>query len=469
MKPISEKTICEQASIFYYDYIQDDRVSSIKPEILSHIEKCTLCQNEIQKLEVILTDTTDQTTAEKRRQKNIQSAALLASHFNLVNEKVTCNIAKRFMPSLADSSFDIRVPTPITVHIEKCYLCEHDLNTIREFKLTPNQLTYLERVFASQPKGHPEEYELYKKTIDSSVKMDFNDDTLSVLKQICERKESGIVTEYIPKKQVVLTLSENLCNSYKDWPVEVKVYDSTKETAKARKAQVGYQGLIRQLAKPLVAAAAVILVAVLLFVGTSAQAIKYDAIYDAISKVQNICLMTGSPEFKEKTQKVWISKALNIKLFYSADNWTLWDIQNKVRKTQIAESGYSGMDKLNDSEITNAKQTMDIPVGLLPFQSPSSMPAKYNWKSVPDKEATTQFHNIQIYDLLWSDKTADGSSVYYRWRVYIDNNTMLPKRAENWQKQASIGEYELRSWTDITYPQTPEVEKLIRQLGFVQK
>ena len=231
----------------------------------------------------------------------------------------------------------------------------------------------------------------------------------------------------------------------------------------------GRRSHIRQLVKPLAAIAAMTIVAIWLFVGTLAKAVKFDDIYNAIGKIQNICLISGTSEVAEATQKVWISKDLDIKLFYSANHWTLWDVQNRVRKSRTSESAYLETNNLDDAELMNVRQTMDIPLALLPFQSPHSLPDKYDWKSLSDKEVIGQFSNTQVYDLLWSDKTVNGSLVYYRWRVYINKDTLLPKRVEYWQKHLSVGKYELKNWTNITYPQTHDIEKLIHEIGFVPK
>lgn len=210
-----------------------------------------------------------------------------------------------------------------------------------------------------------------------------------------------------------------------------------------------------------------IFVAVWLFVGSFAKAIEFNDIYNVIGKIKNICLISGTSEVDEAIQKVWVSKDLNIKLFYSANHWIFWDIQNKVRRSRTGELAYLETNELNDAELMNVKQTMDVSLALLPFQNPRLLPDKYDWKLLPDKEVAKQFSNIQVYDLLWSNKTANGSLVYYKWRVYIDKGNLLPKRIENWQKYSPSGKYELKNWMDITYPQTYEVEKLIRENGFV--
>ena len=472
MKYNNKETFCERAGIFYYDYIQGAKLYRVEPEIFRHIEKCPFCRGEIERLKVILAEPAYQTVAEKTNQKDTQVTTILASHFNLMNKEVTCGIAKRFLTSLAGLSFDIKIPTPITVHIVNCCQCKYDLETIRKLRLTDEQLTRLGRVVASQMVERSEECEIHSELIESSATLDFDNDTLALLRHIIERQESGIVTEYITKGRMNIKTSDNLYSDYMSWPVEVAVHDRKKETTDRTdltRSLADRHSHIKQLIKPLAAVAAVIFVAVWFFVGTFAKAIEFNDIYNAIGKVRNICLIKGTSVIDGAAQKVWISKDLNIKLFCSAGHWILWDVQNKVKKSWSTESAYLETNELDDAELTNVEQTMDVPLILLPFQTPYSLPNGYDWKLLPAKEVTGQFSNTQVYDLLWSNKTANGSLVYYRWRAYINKDTLLPERIENWQKYSSTGKYELKNWMDITYPQIYEIKKLIRDTGLVPK
>lgn len=472
MKKNSKKTICRQASIFYYDYIQNAVTNDIEPEILSHIEKCAFCQSEIERLKAVLAEPAGRAAAEKINRKNAQVTAILASHFNLANEEVTCGIAKRFMPSLASLPFDIKIPTPITAHIEHCTMCKHDIDAIRSLKLTDEQFNRLVQVIASQIIEHGEESLLQGESIKSLTAFNFDNNALAVLKHIIERQESGIITEYVTKRPTNAETAREPYGDYTNWHAEVVVHNGKKKTADkidwtAR--QTGSHGRISQLVKPLVAAAAVVFIAVWLFFGAFAKAIEFSDIYDVIIKVQNICLATGDSEVNEATQKIWISKPLNIKVLYSAGQWILWSVQNKTRKTLTDGTAPLETDKLSETELTNVKQTMDIPSVLLPFQDPHFLPAEYHWKLLAAAEVSQKLHNTNVYDLLWSDKTVGGQLVYKKWRAYIDKDTLLPKRVESWQKQSPADEYELKNWMDITYPQTQDVEELIHKTSFDQK
>ncbi|MFA6186641.1 MAG: hypothetical protein WC770_05445 [Phycisphaerae bacterium] len=453
MKFAGAKTSCEQASVFYYDYINGD-LDNAEPSIFSHIKECAFCSSEIERLKELLVETTDQTANGTVSRKNKLITTILASHFHLADKEVTCGIAKQFMSSLASPLTDIRVATPITAHIENCPLCRHDLDVICGLKLTDEQLTRLGRVITIQTLGHNQD--ISSEEIDLLKTIGVDNNTLNVLKQILERQESGIVTEYITRKETSIS-GRNAPTKHNN---NVRIHNNS---------QAGGYNRVRKLVKPLATIAALIFAATWLFVGTFANAIEYDDIYNAISRMQNICLMTGEFTTNEPTQKVWISNTLNVKLFHSGNHWMLWDIQNKIKKTQITGSDSSEVGNLNDADIASIKQTMNIPLGVLPFQRYSSLPNKYSWKLSADDKVALQIRNTCIYDLLWVDKTANDSSIHYKWRAYIDKDTMLPKRVENWRKQSAASQYELTGWTNITYPTTQEVKYLIGSIAFTGK
>lgn len=446
MKFADAKTSCEQASIFYYDYIQGT-LDNVEPSVLSHIEKCTFCSNEIERLKTILAETSDQTENDARSRKNKLITTILASHFRLADKKVTCGIAKQFIPGLASPLADIRVATPITAHIKSCPLCRHDFDAIRELNLTDDQLARLGRAITIQTLRRNQDVPL--NGIDSLETMGVDDNKLNVLKQIFERQESGIVTEYITQKEICTSAHNDVLIKNQN---KIRTYNNS------------YNSVIR-LARPLAAAAA-ITIAIWFFVGTFANAVEYDDIYAAVNRIQNICLVTGESGINEPTQKIWVSNALNVKLFRSGNHWIFWDIENKIRKTQITGLDSFEVGNLNDAEIASIKQTMNIASGVLPFQSLSSLPDKYKWKSLSDNKTALQIRNAHIYDLLWTNKTTNNRVIYYKWRAYIDKDTMLPKRVENWRKQSPAEQYELTGWTNITYPTTQEVKDMIHSAAF---
>ena len=67
--------------------------------------------------------------------------------FQLLDEHVACRDVKCFLPKLALACAQIRIPTPVTVHVDHCPQCTEDLAALRELNLTAPQLKRLSRFF----------------------------------------------------------------------------------------------------------------------------------------------------------------------------------------------------------------------------------------------------------------------------------------------------------------------------------
>ena len=57
-------------------------------------------------------------------------------------------------------------------------------------------------------------------------------------------------------------------------------------------------------------------------------------------------------------------------------------------------------------------------------------------------------------------------SIDYQRRCYIDSKTKHPFKIEYWQKTQHSQEYELTTFTEITYPTENQVLQAIDQAGF---
>jgi len=71
----------------------------------------------------------------------------LRRHFGCLDEQVTCSRVKPFLPGLLIPILRIRIPTPITVHIDHCPECADDLKALGDLGLSPAQLERLERLY----------------------------------------------------------------------------------------------------------------------------------------------------------------------------------------------------------------------------------------------------------------------------------------------------------------------------------
>jgi hypothetical protein len=299
---------------------------------------------------------------------------------------------------------------------------------------------------------------------------------------ILERHESGIVTCYEIRdsgRESTVSSSDGL---YKDWPIEVQVFDHSAETETVETLKTGAVGgvaaspgpepkrkltLLRPFIKPAaVAAAAVILIAILLNIPAARAVDLLDQISRALQRIDTVCLETFATFDTEEavpTQKIWISEASKHKLYKTGPEYVLWDIKAGTQKTRNLNTGSIATIPLNTDVFLNVKETVR---GLLPLNSMHEVPEGAKWLPVANEDVETAIPNTEVYDLVWTEKSLIGSVIHRKWRVYIDIEKKLPKRIEWWVKLAEEQEYEHETITEVSYPDTDEMKAVIEKAGF---
>ncbi len=203
MKSYSSPT-CHCAALYFYDFLYHDAESNIPKNILSHISQCSYCKFQINRLRNIIFDRNDLSAKKTQLLVLIKKLKL---HFSYVNAPVTCGIAKLFFISLSDSICPIRIPTPITVHIESCQPCNDDLKTIVELNLTEQQLGQLENLLKqSGPQEVPASFNLNRKEV----------------QRILDRPQSGVITRYNFDDNISIQ-EQSFDNIYSGWPMTVQI------------------------------------------------------------------------------------------------------------------------------------------------------------------------------------------------------------------------------------------------------
>ena len=143
---IQNHKLCEKAKLYYYDYLCDDSCSPIPQSISKHIEDCQHCQKQINLLKVALSQKA--CVESESGQDSSAVTTMLQLHFAYIGERVTCETVRPFLPCLLDPALEIRIPTPITAHLDNCRQCAEDLNEIRKLNLNSTQLYRLSQFFA---------------------------------------------------------------------------------------------------------------------------------------------------------------------------------------------------------------------------------------------------------------------------------------------------------------------------------
>lgn len=564
MVTFNGNSMCEQARPYYYESLRRDGEEKIPAEILAHIRQCRFCQAEVNRLKVVLAES-EEHAPKSAQQINSAIATNLRLHFAYIEASVTCNTVRPFLPSLADPLLEVGVPTPITVHLDKCQQCANDLETIRRLNLTRKQLCRLGQLFAEKPSEDAISCSQAQAGILAVVSMVFRETNAEVLKHSCtcpdcrevlyqwretvreelvqeqrapnrfpcevvsaadifdycfpygiypasnqyakfresftsharscptclgkmqelhntvygilERQESGIATCFKVDESARDSIVGSPDDLYEDWPIEVQVFGKSGEietieardsgAAVSRKPEQRLSTLsIRPFIKPAAVAAAVLLVAILLLKGPVAKAVDLGQIYEALEQIKNICLTAFVPEKAKPTQEIWISPALNIKMFKTETECILWDLKGKSRKSRDLNTGSITTAELDSSILVEIEETMKVPWGLLPFDNISAVSEDAKWQQVTDENIGTIIPNTEVYDLMWTEKELIGSIVYKKWRGYIDIETKLPMRVERWRKRANEEEYELLTVTKVAYPTAVEIRAVIIDAGF---
>ena len=140
------KRPCQEAEAYYYDFLCQDEAAVPEP-VRRHITACPVCQERIRRLRDTLFEAQrNSRPADTWDGKTIEE---LAVQFQLLDERVTCSDVKCFLPKLAMAAPQIRIPTPVTVHVDQCPQCAQTLAAIRELNLTTYQLRRLSWFFES--------------------------------------------------------------------------------------------------------------------------------------------------------------------------------------------------------------------------------------------------------------------------------------------------------------------------------
>jgi hypothetical protein len=150
MRPSEGPRPCREARAYYYDLLCPDE-GAVPLSVRQHVAACPLCQEQVGHLREMLFE------AERdpggRGAPEDETIEALAEHFRLLDERVTCSDARPCLPQLAMTAPQIRIPTPISVHVDQCPQCARDLKAIRKLQLTTDQLRRLSQCFASANGG----------------------------------------------------------------------------------------------------------------------------------------------------------------------------------------------------------------------------------------------------------------------------------------------------------------------------
>lgn len=175
---------CQQARLHYYDFLFHESQGLVPASVVDHIQSCQYCQDQLDQLEGLLSHCHDYADLGPRP-AGLTVTTMLRLHFAYVGERVTCATVRPFLPSLLDPALKIRIPTPITAHLDNCQQCAEDLRAIRELRLSRKQLCRLSQLFAANPADDRVSCSRVQAVVPAVVSMQFSETDGESLNHLC--------------------------------------------------------------------------------------------------------------------------------------------------------------------------------------------------------------------------------------------------------------------------------------------
>ena len=428
---------CENAKLYYYDYFEE--AESAPQEVRKHLEQCSVCQEEMERLRGIL----DQ----KEPFRKPYRPKYLQLHYELLDKWISCDKVKPFLPLLLTPEMTIKHQTPVTAHIEKCPACQKDLKAISSLKLTGLELMkaadYLAAVQASEA--------------------EFDRQILATLNDINDRDVSSVMTR-MRLEHTDGVEQKWLSDSY---VVEVEY----RQARPALERRISRRRPVPVWVKSGIAAA-IVFAALLMIPTEDAGALDLSQIYTNLGNVQNVHIrmfgdsdlenvqnvhvrMLDQSESKE-FQNIWIAEGLGIRLIQSEDSVVFWDQHSK----QVFRKNQGGVELISQG----SEMELERPWGLLPFKHISELPASHDWEHISDTVLEGD-QKVQVYELTWQVTRKNHSVIERKWRGYLDVRTHLPYRIE-WLDKIDDSPCHMTMVMQVSYPTDTECQKVIESYGF---
>jgi hypothetical protein len=118
-------------------------------------------------------------------QRQMATTAILKLHFSFVGKPVNCADARPFLPNLLAPTTQIRIPTPITAHIDNCDQCKEDSKKLQNLGITHKQLITLSELFADELDADEMDCAAAREAIPSVAAMAFGQTDAKTLRHLC--------------------------------------------------------------------------------------------------------------------------------------------------------------------------------------------------------------------------------------------------------------------------------------------
>jgi len=293
---------------------------------------------------------------------------------------------------------------------------------------------------------------------------------------IAERPDSEVATTFHIDESAKARTTGDCDDLYAGFPIRVEVGRKDGDSAEmaasagrfaaALRRKVSMKGL-KPLLKPALAAAAVVLIAVALFLNTpTASGVTIKQIYEAIGKVRNVYITSFGRNQTRPVQELWVSRALNVYMTKTEEEIVLWDIGSRLKKTKGPDNGTIETVQLNAETLAAIEEKIGGYLGLVPFADIADIPSDAQWDHISDKGLETSVQGIDVYDLSWTVERHSGSPVFKKWRVFLNAKTGQVQRTEWHQKLTADEEYALQSVKIVERLDTSDIKTALQKTSF---
>jgi hypothetical protein len=142
----------------------------------------------------------------------------------------------------------------------------------------------------------------------------------------------------------------------------------------------------------------------------------------------------------------------------------LWDITGGIRTSARLDTGTTETTRLETDATGRIEQKVAGPLGLTPFDHVSDIPGDAKWSEVVAQPLEAREKDKEVYELVWSKKTYDGSTVLKKWRVFVQVQTKLPSKVEWYQKTEFDEDFTLMQVTSVDYPSITEIQDTVERV-----
>jgi len=501
---------CGEAEAYYHDFLDNENRPPVPASVTDHIQSCGRCRERLARLREILSETAD-ALAPGPSWRNGRLVAELQAHFECLGQPITCTCVKPFLPNLLIGSIKIRIPTPVTVHVDYCPECSRDLESLRQLDLDAGQLARLSRFYAEGSTGGSWDCLRVQSGPERSVSngtkaipcadiswsdifdcllcgveiadesgptarqetcrahvwscalcLERTRELYGALRAIAERPDSEIVT-VCSATQEVSADAGRVGAPYEGYPLDVQVLShpaayrflrsgASSMTSKRHPSHTRSRPFLKMAAL----AAAMIPLAILLFVNRPISASGPTArdIDRRLAQAMNVHMAQFGSDPETPTQEFWASRAQGILISKTADLLVAYDLKRRHRSAIEAEQVTERDVPLDQDAYDRARRRME---GLL-GPSLSSGPWDSELSKIEDPAHAAV--GVEVYELAWERSRHGGPAEPRKWRFYVDAKTNLPRKAEFFQWDPIEKKLSLATTRRFAYP--PEGDTLRR-------